>query len=142
LARDLCISETILSRFRAADCQVIESRSGQDLTNADDNPVTELVQKILSVVAMFDKKTTVQKLAAARKRKREATGKCEGRKSYGEESAEEREILAMARTLRRKPKNKKQKSYAAVATALNAEGHTNRRGGDWTSQSVRNILVN
>jgi DNA invertase Pin-like site-specific DNA recombinase len=141
LARDLLISETILARFRELGCKVVESRSGNDLTNAEDNPTKELVTKILSVVSMWEKKTLQKKLAAARKRKREATGKCEGRKAYGEDSAEEREILAMARTLRRKPKNKKQKSYAAVAAALTAQGHTNRRGGDWTSQSVRNILV-
>lgn len=142
IGRDLLISETILARFRQLNCKVVESRSGQELTNSEGNPTQELVQKILSVVAMFDKKTTVKKLAAARARIRKATGKCEGRKGYAEESADERKILEMARSLRRKPKYKKQKSYAAVATALNAKGYRNRRGGDWTGASVRNILSN
>jgi DNA invertase Pin-like site-specific DNA recombinase len=141
LGRDFLISETILARFRQLNCEVRESRSGQELTNSEDNPTKELVSKVLQIFSMFEKKLIVKKLAAARKRKREATGKCEGRKAYGEESAEEQKILTMARTLRRKPKNKKQKSYAAVAAALTALGHTNRRGGEWTSQSVRNILV-
>ena len=50
LARDLLISETILARFRELGCKVVESRSGNDLTNAEDNPTKELVTKILSVV--------------------------------------------------------------------------------------------
>lgn len=141
IARDLMVSECILERFRTLGCKVVESRSGQDLTNADDNPTQELVQKILAVVAMFDKKTTVKKLKAARDRKRKSGKKVEGRKAYGEVDATEKEIIALARKLRRKPRAYgKQRSFEAVATELNALGHRNRSGGKWSGQMVRRIL--
>jgi DNA invertase Pin-like site-specific DNA recombinase len=141
VARDLMVSECILDRFRKLGCKVVESRSGQDLTNAEDNPTQELVQKILAVVAMFDKKTTVKKLKAARDRKRKSGKKVEGRKAYGEVDATEKEIIALARKLRRKPRAYgKQRSFEAVATELNALGHRNRSGGKWSGQMVRRIL--
>src|SRR5271165_5575408 len=45
----------------------------------EETPTAVLVRQVLGAVAQFDKASTVAKLAAARKRKREANGKCEGR---------------------------------------------------------------
>ena len=50
----------------------------------EDIPTAVLVRQVLGAVAQFEKATTVAKLAAARKRKRIANGKCEGRKSLAE----------------------------------------------------------
>lgn len=90
---------------------------------------------------MWEKKTLQKKLAAARKRKRVEKGKCEGRKRYGEEDETEREVLAIARSLRRKPKFGKRKTWAAVAEHLNELGKTNRSGGAWTAANIRSVLV-
>jgi DNA invertase Pin-like site-specific DNA recombinase len=54
----------------------------------EDTPTAVLVRQVLGAVAQFEKATTVAKLAAARKRKRMATGKCEGRKPLAETSPE------------------------------------------------------
>ena len=43
-----------------------------------------MVRQILGAVSEFEKAQIVSKLKAARTRKREETGKCEGRKSYKE----------------------------------------------------------
>ena len=43
-----------------------------------------LVRQVLGAIAPFETVTTVAKLAAARKRKKAATGRCEGRKSHAE----------------------------------------------------------
>jgi DNA invertase Pin-like site-specific DNA recombinase len=47
----------------------------------EDTPTAVLVRQVLGAVAQFEKATTVAKLAAAWRRKRQANGKCEGRKS-------------------------------------------------------------
>jgi DNA invertase Pin-like site-specific DNA recombinase len=52
----------------------------------EDTPTAVLVRQVLGAVAEFEKTTLVAKLAAARRRKRTATGeKVEGRKSHAEE---------------------------------------------------------
>jgi DNA invertase Pin-like site-specific DNA recombinase len=51
----------------------------------EDTPTAILVRQVLGAIAEFEKTTLVAKLAAARKRKRVATGeKVEGRKSHSE----------------------------------------------------------
>jgi DNA invertase Pin-like site-specific DNA recombinase len=52
----------------------------------EDTPTVVLVRQVLGAIAQFEKAGLVAKLAAARKRKRVATGKCEGRKSHGEKA--------------------------------------------------------
>ena len=47
----------------------------------EDTPTAVLVRQVLGAIAQFEKAGLVAKLAAARKRKRVANGKCEGRKS-------------------------------------------------------------
>ncbi len=141
LSRDLMVGEVILNKFRELGCEVVESRSGMDLTNASDNPTKTLLNLLLAAVAQFDKQTTVAKLASARAKIRKREGKCEGRKKYGEDNDKEREILEFAKALRKKPRGDKRKTYKQVAEALNEKGHTNRMGNTWTEQSVRNLLV-
>jgi DNA invertase Pin-like site-specific DNA recombinase len=61
-----------------------------------------LVRQVLAAIAQFERASTVAKLAAARKRKRETSGKCEGRKSHAELRPE---VVALAKKLRcRSPK--------------------------------------
>ena len=64
-----------------------------------DRPTAVLVRQVLGAIAQFEKASTVAKLAAARKRKREATGKCEGRKSLAELRPD---VVDEARRLRRR----------------------------------------
>jgi hypothetical protein len=59
-----------------------------------------LVRQVVGAAAEFEKTTLVAKLAAARKRKRKATGKrIEGRKSHAEKRPE---VVALAKALARK----------------------------------------
>jgi DNA invertase Pin-like site-specific DNA recombinase len=60
----------------------------------EDTPTAVLVRQVLGAVVEFEKTTLVAKLAAARRRKRMATGKkVEGRKSHAEKRPE---IVALA----------------------------------------------
>ena len=71
----------------------------------EDTPTAVLVRQVLGAIAQFEKAGLVAKLAAARKRKRVANGKCEGRKSLAETRPE---VVALARSLaRKKPKGGK-----------------------------------
>jgi DNA invertase Pin-like site-specific DNA recombinase len=83
LARDLMVSEIILAEFRKLGVKVIAADSGTDLTVEDDEPTKKLIRQILAAFSEFDKSRIVQKLRAARLRKRKAGERCEGRKPYG-----------------------------------------------------------
>ena len=78
-------------------------------------------------------------LAKAREAKRNATGRCEGRKPFGR-SEEEQAILREMRRLRRaNPKTGKRRSFARIAEELNERGMT-RSGKPLAPSSVRYIL--
>jgi len=64
----------------------------------DDGPTATMVRQILGAVSQFEKAALVAKLKGARDRKRAATGKCGGRKSYEERDPE---MVALAKKLAR-----------------------------------------
>jgi DNA invertase Pin-like site-specific DNA recombinase len=94
-----------LSREALCVLRRFENGRGIDLIAADnpgsfidDTPTARLVRQVLGAISEFDKAMTVAKLRGARERKRRETGKCEGRKSYGELRPE---LVELARRLRR-----------------------------------------
>lgn len=78
-ARDLMTQEVGFARLKADGITLIAA----DSPNAflDDGPTATLIRQVLGAVAQFEKASVVAKLAAARMRKKLATGKCGGRKS-------------------------------------------------------------
>jgi DNA invertase Pin-like site-specific DNA recombinase len=104
----------------------------------EDTPTAVLVRQVLGAVAQFEKATTVAKLAAARKRKRVANGKCEGRKSLSETRPE---VVALAKALgRKKPKGGKM-SLRAISAELAARGVLNERGRPFNPKSIATMLA-
>jgi len=104
----------------------------------EETPTAILVRQVLGAVAQFEKTIIVAKLAAARKRKRLATGKCEGRKSLAEANPE---AVALAKRLaRKKPKGGKL-SLRAVSVELAAQGYLNERGKPFNPKSVAVMLA-
>lgn len=139
-ARDLVASELLLREFSRLGVRVIEAEGGNDLSMGDDdNPTAKLIRQILGAVAEFDKTSIVLKLKAARTRVRRETGRCEGRKPFGEREGEE-EILKLIRSLRRKPKGGKRMSFANIADKLNRDGIPTRTGAPWHGEVVRRLL--
>lgn len=74
-----------------------------------------------------------------------------GRKPFGETDVEKEALRRMKELRYRKGdipigqirpnyKNKKPRSFAKVASLLDAEGHKSRSGKPWTAQSVKRIL--
>jgi DNA invertase Pin-like site-specific DNA recombinase len=139
LARDLMVSEVILAQFRKIGVRVLAAESGTDLTASQADPTSTLIRQVLGAVSEFDKSVTVLKLRAARDRKRQTTGKCEGRKAFGERPGEG-PIVDLILSLRRKRPGGRAMSYAAIAERLNSDGQRTRYGGPWLPSTVQSIL--
>jgi DNA invertase Pin-like site-specific DNA recombinase len=104
----------------------------------EDTPTAVLVRQVLGAVAQFEKATTVAKLAAARKRKRLANGKCEGRKGLAETNPDA--VALVKRLARRKPKGGKM-SLREVSAEMAAQGFLNERGKPFNPKSVAVMLA-
>jgi DNA invertase Pin-like site-specific DNA recombinase len=103
----------------------------------EETPTAVLVRQVLGAVAQFEKTTTVAKLAAARRRKRMATGKkVEGRKSNAEARPE---VVALVKALGRK--RKRPLSLRAISAELAARGVLNERGKPFHPQSIASMLA-
>jgi len=96
-ARDLTVQLTGHDKLKGLGIEIIPATAPDYFI--EDTPTAVLVRQVLGAIAQFEKASAVAKLAAARKRKRERFGKCEGRKSHREKQPE---VVSLARKLRRK----------------------------------------
>lgn len=97
----------------------------------EDTPTAVLVRQVLGAIAEFEKSNLVAKLKAGRDRKKAATGKCSGRKSYAELDPE---MVAKARALR------EGRSLRKVAAELAVAGYTTPSGRPYAAMAVRSML--
>ena len=105
----------------------------------EDTPTAVLVRQVLGAIAEFEKTTLVAKLAAARRRKRIATGqKVEGRKSLAETNPEA--VALASRLARKRPKDGKL-SLRAISAELAAQGFLNERGKPFNPKSIAAMLA-
>ena len=83
----------------------------------------------------------VAKLRGARERKRRtnASGKCEGRKSHAERPGGQ-ELIALARQLRRPDPDRRPVSLTKVAAQLAERGFVARSGLPYSSSAIASIL--
>ena len=116
------------------DVSIISVTDGDLLEN---DPTRKLVRQVLGAIAEYDKVMTVQKLRAARNRKKALTGKCEGRKSYHESNPA---LIEEIKRLRRKPRNGKRLSIKATMDSLNDSGFTTATGKPFTVSRLENII--
>jgi len=138
LARDLMVQEVILGQFAKIGARILTA-DGVDLTSEED-PTRRLIRQVLGAVSQFEKSVLVLKLRAARDRKRALGVRVEGAKPYGDRPAEVG-VISRMRQLRRKPPGGRPMSLAAIAKQLNAEGHRNRAGREWSPQMVHHVLA-
>jgi hypothetical protein len=106
------VSEVILGQFRDLGVRVVTAESGTDVTAADEDATRVPIRQVLGAVSQFEKSVIVAKLRAARLRQRRQTGRCEGRKPFGEQA-----VLHRIRHLRRKPRGRERLSYGAIGAA-------------------------
>jgi len=138
-ARDLAVQLAGHDMLKGMGIALIPA-TAPDFFTAD-TPTAVLVRQVLGAIAQFDKASTVAKLAAARKRKREATGKCEGRKGHAELRPD---VVKLARELRHAGAGRKPKSgvlsLRAIAAQLSAAGHVNELGRAYNPKSIAAML--
>ena len=133
LARDLMVSEMLISRLKRLGVRVIDASSGMELTDSTD-PSRVLMRQIMGAVDQYGKSELVAKLRKARRRIRESSGRCEGRKPYG---SREGEYSTLTRIM---ALDSKSMSSRSIAETLNAEGLVTRYGHAWNFGSVARLI--
>ena len=133
-ARDLTVQLAGHALLKAQGIALIPATAPDLFT--EDTPTATLIRDILGAVAQFEKASTVAKLAAARKRKREANGKCEGRKSIAE-----REPKAVARARELDSVRKRKPSLRSISATLAAEGFLASTGKPFTAKTIQSMLA-
>jgi DNA invertase Pin-like site-specific DNA recombinase len=134
-ARDLAVQLAGHDMLKELGIAIIPASAPDFFT--EDTPTAVLVRQVLGAIAQFEKASAVAKLAAARKRKREHEGRCEGRKPLSETKPE---MVALARKLRRKRPKGGQLSLREVSRELAARGYLNEHDKPYAAKSVASML--
>jgi DNA invertase Pin-like site-specific DNA recombinase len=135
-ARDLIVQETGWKYLQDMGITLIAA----DRPDAflDDGPTAVMVRQILGAVSQFEKAALVARLKGARLRKKAATGKCGGRKSYEERNPE---MVALAKKLARYPVNGRKRSLRDVAAELESAGHVGATGERFAAAAVARMIA-
>jgi len=133
-ARDVLVQELGYKMLKDKGIDLIPTTSPDYF--GSDTPTAEMVRTILGAVAAFDRRTTVDKLKAARDRASERIGRrVEGRKPVPEATVDEAKRL-----YRRSPKTHHRRSLRRIAKELAEAGHTSPSGQAYTASSVKAML--
>ena len=134
-ARDLIVQLTGHDLLKAHGIELIPT-TAPDFFTAD-TPTAVMVRQIMGSIAEFQRANLVAQLAGARARKKELTGRCEGRKPI---SATYPEAAALAKRLRRKKPKGGVMSLRAISAELAAQGHLNERGAPFNPRAVLEMV--
>jgi len=129
-ARDLITQELGILALIKRGMTVITT-SGDVLTDSSD-PSRTMMRQIAGSFAQYEKARLVAKLKAARDRKKAATGKCGGRKSYAEAKPE---TVALAKELRGR-----RMSLRKISATLAAQGHLTANGRQYVASAVQAMV--
>lgn len=157
LARDLMVQEFIIRDFQKQGFNIISTMEGSDLCGND--PTRKLIRQIMGAFAEYDRAMIVAKLRAARERIKIKTGKCEGRKGYGD-TEQGRNVYnriiqlrfgvlngidgyeknsAVKNGFKQETKIKKL-TYQKIADQLNEEGLLTLDGKQWSFNRVQQTI--
>jgi DNA invertase Pin-like site-specific DNA recombinase len=136
-ARDLMAQELGIGVLIKLGMRVFTA-NGDDLTETDDH-MKVAMRQIAGSFAQLEKARLVAKLRAARERKRETNGKCEGRKSYAEREGGP-ELIATARQLHTNPHGRAP-SLRTIAAGLAARGFVTPNGHPYSASAVASMLA-
>jgi DNA invertase Pin-like site-specific DNA recombinase len=132
-ARDLAVQLAGHDFLKKLGIALIPATAPEFFT--EDTPTAVLVRQVLGAIAQFEKASLVAKLKAARDRKKAATGKCEGRKTYAERDPA---LVAAAKALQAQ---RPRLSLRKISAALAEQGFVVAPGRPYPAMSVRNMLL-
>jgi DNA invertase Pin-like site-specific DNA recombinase len=135
-ARDLAVQLAGHDMLKSLGVSIVPASAPDFFT--EDTPTAVLVRQVLGAIAQFEKASAVAKLAAARKRKREREGRCEGRKPLCETRPD---VVSLARKLRRRGSKRGMLSLRDVSKVLASRGFLNERGRPYAAKSVASMLT-
>lgn len=137
LARDLMVQEFIIAECHKRGIKVFSADQGAliDMVEDSGDPTRKLIRQILGALAEWEKSQLVLKLRVARQRVKAKTGRCEGRKFYGETAVERRILKLALDTFSAVP------DYGVTARLLNEGGFKTRYGKKWTRQNTRGLIT-
>ncbi len=135
-ARDLIVQETGWRMLKEAGITLIAADSPDAFL--DDTPTAVMIRQILGSVSQFEKAMLVAKLKGARDRKKAATGKCGGRKSYAERSTA---MVALAKKLARYPVNGHKRSLREIAAELESHGFKSESGKPFAAAAIARMIA-
>jgi DNA invertase Pin-like site-specific DNA recombinase len=130
-ARDLTVQLTGHDFLKSLGIALIPATAPDFFT--EDTPTAVLVRQVLGAIAQFEKTSLVAKLKAARDRKKAATGKCGGRRSYLEARPE---VVALAREL-----SASGMSLRKIAVTLAERGHLTGGGKPYVASAVQAMVL-
>lgn len=134
-SRDLIVQETGWRYLRDAGINLIAADSPEAFL--DDTPTAIMLRQVQGAFAQFEKAMLVAKLKGARDRKKAATGKCGGRKSYAERDPD---MVALAKKLARYTINGRKRSLRDIAAELAAQGHVMANGKPYSATAVSRMV--
>ena len=142
IAREYRIQEQLLIYLVSKGIDLIPANTGENVTRAiQDDPMKKAMVQIQGIFSELDKSLLVRKLRKAREKVKDDTGKCEGRKHFGEDDPKEKQIVKRIKLMRRKRKGGfKGMTLQAIADKLNEEGIGTKTGGKWSRAQVHAVL--
>ena len=142
LSRSIKTQMEILDFFESKGLTLIISETGEIIDpDFKNNPGKKLILGINGIVSEHAKDLIVQRLKAGRDKSSKRLGhRTEGSKAFYHTTDEGRLIIKRIQKLRRKKPKGKQRSWQAVADALNREHILTKSGGLWTGPHVYNTL--
>lgn len=144
--RDSHLQRTLLMQLVKRNIDLIDARSGKKLIEEwNEDPSKKLVIQIMGDITEFDKDQLKARLKAGREKKLRETGKCSGRKLYGEHPKypDEKETIKKIIYLRRLSRGQdKVMSFGKIAAELNSQGLKPRSAPKWTGPLVYFVYRN
>jgi DNA invertase Pin-like site-specific DNA recombinase len=129
-ARDLMVQETGYQMLKSKGIELIAADAPDSFLN--DTPTAVFVRQVLGAASQMEKAMLVNKLRAARDRKRAATGRCEGNPAWLPVPAD---VRSVAHDLRGSGL-----SLLAISRALDAHGMLAPSGRAYSASSVKAML--
>ena len=146
LAREYRIQEQLLVYLAAKGIALYDARTGENVTESiASDPMKKAMIQMQGIFAELEKNLLVKKLRVARQSKKEAAGKCEGRKGYQDNTEKMDFLLKAINSYRRKPKGGKRKTYSEIADCLNQlaledERYCSFSEKEWNGPMIQNFL--
>jgi len=147
LARQFVVQEQLLIYLVSKGITLLDAATGENVTDAiSSDPMKKALIQMQGIFAELEKNLLVKKLRIAREAKRDATGKCEGKKGWNDAPDNRDALVKLIKQYRRKYKGKRRMTYVAVADALNERVLTDDNtfttitGTKWTGQMIQSFM--